>query len=119
MISTGVNSGLQAVPDTRKTSSSSAPTPNAASNQTTTTVAQASVVDDTQIKKAVTKLNDYVQNIQRDLSFSVDQDSGQTVIKVLDTQTKEVIRQIPAEETLKLAASIDNQLSHLLVEDRA
>ncbi len=49
---------------------------------------------------AVVQLNDYVQDVQRSLRFSVDELTGRTVITVLDSETDEVIRQIPAEEVL-------------------
>jgi flagellar protein FlaG len=58
------------------------------------------------LKQAVSKLNDYVQNIQRDLQFSIDKESGTMVVKVIDTKSEKVIRQIPTEETLKLARSL-------------
>ncbi len=118
MINSIVNSGFQNVPDTR-----SSVLPASGSNATSVSQpaapAQTNAADPTQIKDAVSKLNDYVQSVQRNLSFSVDKDSGETVIKVYDAQTKEVIRQIPPDETLRLAASIDQQLTHLLVKDRA
>jgi len=56
---------------------------------------------------AVSELNDYVQKIQRDLEFSIDHDSGRTVIKVVDSKNNEVIRQIPSEEALSLAHRLD------------
>lgn len=77
------------------------------------------IVDTSQLSAAVSKLNDYVQSVQRDLSFSVDKDTGQTVVKVYDAKTQEVIRQIPAEETLRLAASIDKQVSQLFIKEKA
>src|SRR5437016_2994263 len=52
------------------------------------------------LEAAVSHLNTHAQLLQRDLQFSIDENSGQTVIKVIDPETKEVIRQIPAEETL-------------------
>ena len=72
-----------------------------------------------QLKAAVSKLNDYVQSVQRTLSFSIDKETGVTVVKVFDSETNELVRQLPAEETLKLAASIDEQMASLLVQDRA
>jgi flagellar protein FlaG len=72
-----------------------------------------------QLDAAVSKLNDYVQNVQRTLSFSVDKDTGMTVVKVIDTQTNELVRQIPAENVLKLAADIDKQTASLFVKERA
>lgn len=47
-------------------------------------------------------LNDLVQELHRELQFSVDKDSGDTVIKVVDRQTDEILRQIPSEEMLHL-----------------
>lgn len=60
-----------------------------------------------QVEQAVGQLNDYVQNIQRDLHFSIDDDTGRTVIKVVDSQSEEVIRQIPPEEALVLARHLE------------
>ncbi len=59
------------------------------------------------LDKAVSEINDYVQTIQRDLRFSVDQDSGRTVVKIIDSKSKEVIRQIPSEEALNLAHRLE------------
>lgn len=70
-----------------------------------------------ELNNAVNDLNDYVRGMQRELNFSVDEDSGRTVIKVLDPQTHEVIRQIPAEEVLALArhlAAMRDGSGHLL-----
>ena len=67
----------------------------------------------------VSRLNDYVQNIQRTLSFSVSEDTGRTVIKVYDSETDELIRQIPPEDTIKLAAAIEEQVSSLLFKGQA
>lgn len=59
-----------------------------------------------QIESVVAKLSDFVQAIQRDLSFSVDDESGETVIIVKDSQTDEVVRQIPSEDLLQLAQNL-------------
>ncbi|HWS03660.1 MAG TPA: flagellar protein FlaG [Gammaproteobacteria bacterium] len=57
----------------------------------------------TDISDAVKTLSTYVQNMSRELHISVDEDSGRTVIRVIDPDSKEVIRQIPEEEILALA----------------
>jgi flagellar protein FlaG len=54
------------------------------------------------MEETVGKLSDFVQSIQRSLEFSVDEESGRTVVKVMDTKTDEVIRQIPPEEVLRI-----------------
>jgi flagellar protein FlaG len=58
-----------------------------------------------QVQAAVAQMNEYIQSTQRDLNFSYDPDSGETVVKVLDRSTQEVIRQIPDEIFLRLAQS--------------
>ena len=45
----------------------------------------------------------FTQSMQRDLVFSVDKTLGETVIKVVDSNTQEVIRQIPSEDALALS----------------
>lgn len=56
-----------------------------------------------QVSQAVEALNEVVQNQKRSLHFSVDQDTGRTIIRVVDPETSRVIRQIPLEEVLNLA----------------
>ena len=58
------------------------------------------------LSQAVSQLNDFVQNVQRDLQFEVDNEMGQTIVKVVDQQTQEVIRQIPDEVALRLAEKL-------------
>ncbi|MBK1885464.1 flagellar protein FlaG [Marinobacter sp. DY40_1A1] len=59
-----------------------------------------------ELGKAVSKLNDFVQNVQRDLQFEVDNESGQTIVKVVDQSTQKVIRQMPDEVALRLAEKL-------------
>lgn len=53
-----------------------------------------------QLREAVEKLNALPQLVNRDLMFVVDDTLGSTVIKVIKSDTEEVIRQIPSEEAL-------------------
>jgi flagellar protein FlaG len=62
-----------------------------------------------QLDQAVSQLNDYVQNVQRDLQFEVDNERGQTIVRVVDQQTQEVIRQIPDEVALRLAENLQQE----------
>ena len=61
--------------------------------------------EDGRLRQAVSRFQDYVQQARRDLEFTLDEKSGRQVIKVIDSQTKEVIRQIPPEELLAIARS--------------
>ena len=71
------------------------------------------------LEKAVSEINDYVQTLNRSLQFSVDDDSGRTVIKVIDPQSDEVIRQIPPEEILAIARVLQEQVKGALFEELA
>lgn len=59
-----------------------------------------------QLEEAISKLNDFVQNLSRSLQFTVDEASGRTVVKVTDSETGDLIRQIPAEEVLVISRAI-------------
>ena len=73
-------------------------------------------VDVEQVESAVSRISDFVQNFQRDLMFSIDEDSDRLVVKVVDSETQEVIRQIPSEETLRIARNLDSPESLILSE---
>ena len=55
------------------------------------------------VSDAANVLNEFAGSIQTNLNFSVDEDSGRSVITVTDTQTGDIIRQIPAKEVLAVA----------------
>tara|TARA_R110002110_G_scaffold405241_1_gene624196 strand:+ start:29281 stop:29670 length:390 start_codon:yes stop_codon:yes gene_type:complete len=55
------------------------------------------------VVSAVSDISDYIQNVSRELQFKVDDQTGNTVITVLDSETGDVIRQIPQEEVVRLA----------------
>jgi flagellar protein FlaG len=59
-------------------------------------------VNEKDVEEAVVKLNDYAQSVNRQLQFSVDEDSGKTIVKVIDAETGETIRDIPPEEILEM-----------------
>lgn len=59
------------------------------------------------VRQAVQDLNQYAQSLRRDLHFSVDEESGETLVRVLDPESGEVIRQIPSEEVLSIARSLE------------
>ena len=71
---------------------------------------------ESKVKEAVGNLNDFVQRLTRTLQFSVDEESGRTVIKVVDSQTNQLIRQIPPEEVLVLARNLANGEGLILKE---
>ncbi|MDX9667522.1 flagellar protein FlaG [Pseudomonas sp. P5_152] len=70
------------------------------------------------LEKAVTDMREFVQASQRNLDFSIDDSTGQVVVKVIATDSGEVIRQLPSETALKLAQNL-NDASSLLFQTQA
>jgi len=71
-----------------------------------------------QLQDVVKAANDLIKPYNNALQFSIDKDTGTTVVKVIDTNTKEVIKQMPSEEMLAMAKALD-QLKGLLVKQKA
>ena len=65
--------------------------------------AGAAVVDPQKIEQAVQQITSFGKDLTRSLSISVDERSGNYVVQVQNSETKEVVRQIPAEEVLRIA----------------
>lgn len=61
-----------------------------------------------EIKQAVAAMS------STDLSFSIDGDTKQTVVRVVDTQTGHMVRQIPAQEVIDIAKAMDRAQGLLL-----
>jgi flagellar protein FlaG len=59
-----------------------------------------------ELQQAVKQLNDFAQNTNRSLQFSVDHTSGTLVTKVVDAETEKVIWQMPTEDAINLAHSL-------------
>ena len=70
------------------------------------------------LKMAVQEIEKFVQSVKRNLEFSIDEPSGKVVVKVIASDSGEVIRQIPNEEVLKLANSL-NDANSLLFSAKA
>ncbi len=58
------------------------------------------------------------QPVAQNLLFSIDDDTGRTIVKIVDSQTDEVIRQMPSEEVLAISKAID-KLQGLLIKQQA
>ena len=69
-----------------------------------------------EVQVVLDKMNEFMGSGQHNLNFSIDKDTDDMIVKVMDTETKEVIRQFPSEETLKLAKHIEGMLGLILNE---
>ena len=66
-----------------------------------------------ELSGAIDQLNGYLDETQHGLRFSVDENSGRTIVRVIDTETEEVIRQIPSEEMLVLIRHFNEMTGNL------
>jgi len=71
-----------------------------------------------EVQKALEEVEKAVAPMAQSLQFSLGKDSGRTVVKVMDTDTNEVIRQIPSEEVLAISKAVD-KLKGLLLKQQA
>ncbi len=71
----------------------------------------------TELEEAVKKLNALVSQATTIL-FSLDEESGRTIIRVVDTETQTVLRQIPNEEALAMSRNMD-RLQGLVLRQQA
>jgi flagellar protein FlaG len=70
------------------------------------------------VEQAAKHIESFVKSVGRSLDFSVDSSTGLSVLRVVNPESGEVVRQLPAEETLRVAAAIDYMQS-ILVNQRA
>lgn len=59
------------------------------------------------LNEAAQKISNHLNLKNSSLEFSVDQNSGRNVVKIVDKTTKEVVRQIPSEEAIHIAEALD------------
>jgi flagellar protein FlaG len=71
-----------------------------------------------QLSEVVARTRNAVREVASNLEFSVDGDTGKTVVRVVDASTQELIRQIPSEEMLSIARNMD-RIEGLLIKSKA
>lgn len=59
------------------------------------------------------QIDSYLRSVGRQVQLSIDSDSGETIITVRDSNTGELIRQIPSAEALRLSQSLADR-PHLI-----
>ncbi|WP_300455291.1 flagellar protein FlaG [Accumulibacter sp.] len=64
--------------------------------------------DRQEVEAAARSVREFVLPINSNIEFSVNEDTGQLVVKIIDRTTKEVIRQMPSEEMIAIAKTLDS-----------
>lgn len=78
----------------------------------------ATQVDKDTLVGAVKKLNEYVAPALQTIEFSLDHESKRMIVKVVDTTTHKVLRQIPNEEVVAMSKTLD-KLQGLVIRQTA
>lgn len=75
-------------------------------------------LSEAQLTRSLDAVNKFIQPVANGLEFSIDRDTGHTIVKLVDKETHAVLRQIPSEEILAIAKALD-KLQGLLVNHKA
>lgn len=70
------------------------------------------------LAEALKSINETIQAMSPGVEFTIDDESHRTIIKVVDQQNKQVIRQIPSEEVIEISNALD-RLQGLLIRQTA
>lgn len=74
-------------------------------------------VSDAFIMKAIDKVNHTFEMQKRSLRFQIHERTNEVIVKVVDSETEEVIREIPPEKLLDMFANM-LELAGLIVDER-
>lgn len=69
-----------------------------------------------EVEKAIEKTNQMLSERSTGLEFSLDEDSGRTIVKLIDKETAEILRQYPTEEMISISKAIDKFQGALVSE---
>lgn len=80
---------------------------------------QAAQPSKAQLQSALDKINQTMLQTNTGVEFSIDTSSKATLIKVVDTQTGQMIKQIPSKEVIAVSEAIGQYQQGLLVKHKA
>ncbi|WP_057830860.1 flagellar protein FlaG [Colwellia sp. TT2012] len=78
------------------------------------TAQQEKVMTVHQLENVAKQLQEFIGTMNRGLEFSVDEDSGRDVIKVIDKESGDIIKQYPSEEVLSLVAKLSEAIGNFV-----
>lgn len=76
------------------------------------------LIDALSLSKAVEVLNEHVAPALQSIEFSLDQETDRMIVKVVDTATQKVLRQIPNEEVIAISKTL-GKLQGLMIKQTA
>ena len=94
------------IPEAVSRAAKAEPSPESASEHDQASFGQSNQKDSERIDQAIHRFLENIGGKNSELAISIDKESQRIIVKVLDSKTKEVIRQIPSQELLALAESL-------------
>jgi flagellar protein FlaG len=115
-------SGAHTAPSTEKTNtqpalSDSAAKPTAAPTTESAVRQPSRSTEIEQTKHAVQDIERMMKLFSRNVEFAYDSEQNRAIMRVVDQETREVIRQVPTKEALEIAKALTKIQDMLLVQD--
>jgi uncharacterized FlaG/YvyC family protein len=73
-------------------------------------VNEKTIISGDDLVKAIEQLNQRMRKFDRNVSFSLDKSTGKDVVRVVNSNNGEVIRQLPNEEKLNFIRNLDSMM---------
>jgi uncharacterized FlaG/YvyC family protein len=73
-------------------------------------VNEKTIISGDDLVKAIEQLNQRMRKFDRNISFSLDKSTGKDVVRVVNSNNGEVIRQLPNEEKLNFIRNLDSMM---------
>lgn len=71
-----------------------------------------------EVKDLVNALNEYVSGINQRISFSIDENTQRVVVRIINRNTNEVVREVPSKEAVRLLEHLQDFVGMLVDESR-
>lgn len=69
------------------------------------------------LKKAIAEMNEKINNSNQEAIFGVHEETNRVMIKIVDKETKEVVKEFPPEKTLDMIAKVW-EVAGILVDEK-
>jgi flagellar protein FlaG len=101
------------------TAATTQPTPPPAAATSAAEVKDVNPPSPAEVKASIDKINQELKQNSVNLDFSIDKNTNESVVKVIDSSTGDIITQFPSKEALAISESIANKQKGALVSSTA
>lgn len=72
-----------------------------------------------EVERTVDEIRRHIAPVDQNLLFTIDKETGKTIVRLIDSSTKEILRQIPSEELVAIARALGKSSQSGLIERKA